>query len=126
MRGFILSLVLFLCIITGLLMYSHYMEKTVDELMLLLDETNEAIAQGEVTSAFQSATSFDRQLKTKAHHLYPVCDRALLENALSDSAQLKSFIRSDDMPDAAAILSALRSLLISIEEKSQFSLLNII
>ncbi len=126
MKGFIISLLLFFFIIVGLLIYSHYMKTTVSELLAMLDETETEIDAGDSASAFQSASSFDTHLKAKSHHLYPVCDRALLENALSDSAQMQSFIRSGDMPDAASVLAALRSLLISIAEKSRFSLLNIV
>lgn len=126
MKGFIASITLFFCIIIGLLVYSHYMNVTFTDLIDRLDQIEESLKSGDMTKSRELSSAFEEDLKKKTHRLSPLCDRALLENALSVSAQLTSFVHSGNISEASAVLSSLRSLLLSIGDKSKASLSNII
>ena len=52
MRAFIYTLIIFILIIAGLFFYSDYMTESIDELSLLLSDTETHLEKGDFMSPF--------------------------------------------------------------------------
>ncbi len=126
MRGFIYTLIIFILIIAVLFFYSDYMTKSIDELSLLLSDTKTHLEKGDFSSAKASAERFSDTLKEKSYTLYFFTDRCPIDNALTESERLKSFIKAEDDAESAAVLSGIHVMLSKTREKSSLKIYNIL
>lgn len=126
MRGFIFTLIVFILIISGLFLYSSYMSENLNELSLLLSDTELKLEEKDFPAAYSSAGKFSDELKCKSYSLYYFTDRCPIDNALTESERLKSFIKAEDDAESAAVLSGLRIMIEKISEKSNLKIYNIL
>jgi len=126
MRAFIYTLIIFILIIAGLFFYSVYMTESIDELLLLLSDTETHLEKGDFSSARASAETFSDTLKEKSYTLYFFTDRCPIDNTLTESERLKSFIKAEDGAESAAVLSGIRVMLSKTREKSSLKIYNIL
>lgn len=126
MRGFIFTLIIFILIISGLFLYSGYMSESLDELSALLSDTEAELKQSNFYFAEVSAERFADALKAKSYTLYYFTDRCPIDNALTESERLISFIKAGDDAESSAVLSGLKLMLNKIKEKSSLKIYNIL
>lgn len=126
MRGFIFTLIIFILIISGLFLYSGYMSESLDELSALLSDTEAELKQSNFYFAEVSAERFSNALKAKSYTLYYFTDRCPIDNALTESERLISFIEAGDDAESSAVLSGLKLMLNKIKEKSSLKIYNIL
>lgn len=108
------------------LFYSDYMTESIDELSLLLSDTETHLEKGDFSSARASAETFSDTLKEKSYTLYFFTDRCPIDNTLTESERLKSFIKAEDDAESAAVLSGIRVMLSKTREKSSLKIYNIL
>ena len=96
MRAFIYTLIIFILIIAGLFFYSVYMTESIDELSLLLSDTETHLEKGDFSSARASAETFSDTLKEKSYTLYFFTDRCPIDNTLTESERLNILPKNED------------------------------
>lgn len=126
MRGFSVTLVIFILIIAGLFLYSSYMTESLNELSLLLSDAESSLNEKNFDSAYAAAEKFSDALVKKAYSLYYFTDRCPIDNAVTESERLKSFIKAGDDSESSAVLSGLKLMISKIEEKSSLKIYNIL
>lgn len=126
MKGFIVTLIIFLLIITGLFFYASYMDSAFSDLLVLLNETESLINTGDFSEAYRCADKFSEMLIEKSYTLYFFADRCPIDNAVVESSRLKSFIKAEDDAEASSVLSGLKTMLNKISEKASLKLYNIL
>lgn len=126
MKGFIVTLIIFILIIVGLFFYASYMDSAFSDLLTLLDETENSINTKDFSGAYRYADKFSKALIKKSYTLYFFADRCPIDNALVESSRLKSFIKSEDDAEASSVLSGLKTMLNKISEKASLRLYNIL
>lgn len=126
MRGFIATLVIFSLIVCGLFFYSDYISSSFSELSSILEHTENELEEENFRSALRYAELFHEKLKQKSYILYYFADRHPINDIITESARLKSFIKSEDGAEAGGVLSGLKIMIEKIVEKSQLKIYNIL
>lgn len=125
MKGFLSALIIILCLIVLLCIYTFYIEGTFSYLSSEIYKIETAIESEDFILAGEISRTFKKELKEKSTLLYYVTDRALIDDAFTECEKLLSFIKTEDKSEALASASGIRTMLEKTKEKSIIRILKI-
>ena len=124
MKGFIVAVVILSVIILSLIFYNFYMNKTFSEITEYIDNIESDLSENKFTEATLHAQKLADTLSDKSNFLYLITDREPLNNIITESARLLSFIKTMDEAESKASLSALKVTLTELQKQTVYKTKN--
>ncbi len=118
MKGFIASVTLLSSILLIIFLCGLHLTKTVTALTEFTVVIEKALDEENYKKALKLTETFEKRLKSEAEYLYYCSDRAPIDNAITECARMKSYIKAEDKSESSSALSGIRATLKKALEKS--------
>lgn len=118
MKGFLSAVIILTLLLSFLLYYSIYINRSFSDFSEYLDKIIYFLISENYEKAEKLSGDFCRNLKDKSHTLYIVTDRSPIDNAIAECERLISFIRTEDKSEAIAAAGGISIILEKTKEKS--------